>query len=307
MINLTNPATSAPYCIALDWGTSSLRAYLMNQSGEVVDCRVSAMGILAPQDFKTTVIEACAPWDLKYGFLPCVASGMIGSQQGWQDAGYIATPATFDVLAHNAIDIASLAQRPFWITPGIKHETATALDVMRGEEIQVFGSGLQEGLAVLPGTHSKWVTVQNNQITAFQTYVTGEVFALLKTHSILSKFMPSSALPVFDAASFTLGAKQTIANPCELLTRLFSSRTMGLFQKLVPEQQPDYLSGLLIGAEVGAAVGIHPAKTVTLLGEPVLVQRYQHALQLLDIAVLTPTSATPVAATGLYRVALCCR
>jgi 2-dehydro-3-deoxygalactonokinase len=300
--------TAAPaYCVALDWGTSSLRAYLLNREGQVLGQQISALGILAPQEFKDTVNALCAAWDLRYGTLPCVASGMIGSQQGWHDAGYLPTPTNFQKLAKNAVDIATMAGRPFWIVPGAKHESATALDVMRGEETQVFGAGIHDGMAVLPGTHSKWVTVKGGEITEFQTYMTGEVFALMKSHSILSKFMPvltpAAVQPAFDAASFSLGLKQTLTAPSELLARLFSSRTMGLFQKLSASQQPDYLSGILIGAEVGAALNTHQPTHITLLAEAGLVQRYREALRLSGVVVEVPLLGVPVAAVGLHRVA----
>jgi 2-dehydro-3-deoxygalactonokinase len=307
MTHSINTTVAPAYCVALDWGTSSLRAYLLNREGQVLDQQSSALGILAPQLFKDTVNALCAAWDSRYGTLPCVASGMIGSQQGWQDAGYLPTPAGFQKLAKNAVDIASMAGRPFWIVPGVKHESATALDVMRGEETQVFGAGIYDGMAVLPGTHSKWVTVKGGEITDFQTYMTGEVFALMKNHSILSKFMPvltpEAVQPAFDAASFSLGLKQTLTAPSELLARLFSSRTGGLFQKLSASQQPDYLSGILIGAEVGAALNTHQPTHIILLGDAGLVQRYQEALRPSGVVVEVPLLGVPVAARGLHRVA----
>lgn len=300
-------AAAPAYCVALDWGTSSLRAYLLNRDGQVLDQQVNALGILAPQVFKDTVNALCAAWDSRYGTLPCIASGMIGSQQGWQDAGYLPTPVSFQKLAINAVDIAAMAGRPFWIVPGVKHESATALDVMRGEEIQVFGAEIHDGMAVLPGTHSKWVTVKGGEITDFQTYMTGEVFALMRSHSILSKFMPvltpDAVQPAFDATSFSLGLKQTLTAPSALLTRLFSSRTMGLFQKLSASQQPDYLSGMLIGTEVGAALNIHQPTHITLLGEAGLLQRYREALRLSGVVVDVPVFSVPVAAIGLHQVA----
>jgi 2-dehydro-3-deoxygalactonokinase len=307
MTHSIDTSATPAYCVALDWGTSSLRAYLLNCEGQVLDHQASALGILAPQVFKDTVNALCAQWDSRYGTLPCIASGMIGSQQGWQDAGYLPTPASFQTLAKNAVDIASMAGRPFWIVPGVKQESATALDVMRGEETQVFGAGIHDGMAVLPGTHSKWVTVKGGEITDFQTYMTGEVFALMKTHSILSKFMPALTLdavqPAFDATSFSLGLKQTLTSPGELLARLFSSRTMGLFQKLSASQQPDYLSGMLIGAEVGAALKTYQPTHITLLGDAGLVQRYQEALRVCAVVVEVPLLGVPVAAIGLHRVA----
>jgi 2-dehydro-3-deoxygalactonokinase len=300
--------TFAPaYCIALDWGSSSLRAYLMNHQGQVLDNRSSAEGILATQNFKVVLQAICTDWDERYGKLSCIACGMIGSQQGWKDAGYLSTPTELESLALNAIDIAHLADRPFWIVPGIKHETATTTDVMRGEETQVFGAGIQNGLAILPGTHSKWVTIENGHIKDLQTYMTGEVFALLKTHSILSKFMPAidptAPQPTFDLASFVLGLEQTLTNPAELLARLFSSRTQGLFKRLSPAQQPDYLSGILIGTEVGAALQRYKPTSVTLIGEVALTQRYEEALRQLNVAAELPAGNPPVAAMGLHRIA----
>jgi 2-dehydro-3-deoxygalactonokinase len=307
MIHLVATTFAPAYCIALDWGSSTLRAYLMDSQGQVMDSRSSSDGILATQNFEAALNTICADWDVRHGKLICIACGMIGSQQGWKDAGYLATPTNFEALASGAFDISNLAKRPFWIVPGIKHESATTTDVMRGEETQVFGAGIQNGLAILPGTHSKWVTVASGQIVNLHTYMTGEVFAVLKTHSILSKFMPAvtptAPQPTFNLASFVMGLEQTLTNPAELLARLFSSRTQGLFKRLSPAQQPDYLSGMLIGTEVGAALQRYKPTSVTLIGEVALTQRYEEALRQLNVAAVIPAGNPPVAAMGLHRIA----
>jgi 2-dehydro-3-deoxygalactonokinase len=294
------------HCIAIDWGTSSLRAYILSTEGSVLAEHRSDLGILKSQDFRATLESICKPWDALYGELPCLASGMIGSKQGWVDAGYLATPCGFDSVARAAKDVSNLALRKLWIMPGLRHidSSTQTSDVMRGEEIQVFGAGLENGLAVLPGTHSKWVKVANSQIVDFKTFMTGEAYSLFRHQSILAKLMPLENSSAFNLEAFEKGVRRSLSAPSELLHHLFNVRTHGLFNELTPNAQADFLSGVLIGSEVagGRELFIEAKNCITLLGDVALLERYRIALECAGFGSKFVESSTPVAALGLFEV-----
>src|SRR4051812_45149478 len=184
---------SKPLLIGLDWGTTSCRAYLIGADG-VVARNMDGPGILRVEGgtfgpwFDTMVSE----WIATHGVLPIVLSGMIGSRQGWKEAPYARCPAGIAdiVKALAGIDHDGL---PISLVPGLSTENDAMPDVMRGEETQIFGalalSGKDEGLFLLPGTHSKWAEVSGGRITSFRTFMTGEVFGALKDHTILGRLM----------------------------------------------------------------------------------------------------------------------
>ena len=261
---------SAPALIAIDWGTSSFRAMLATADGIVLGTVANTSGILSVHDaqFAAVLQSAIQPWLSTQGDLPVVMSGMIGSRQGWCEAPYIACPAPLKDLAAAAIRLtpAMTGLPHVAIIPGVVSRDASGHpDVMRGEETQIFGAlarlGIDAGTFVLPGTHAKWVTVAGGAITGFSTYMTGEVFAALKDHSILGRLMrdggPPDATP--SATGFERGlaaAAKAKGGPGALLRHIFSARTLGLFDELAPDEIGDYLSGLLIGSEIcDAAAG----------------------------------------------------
>lgn len=295
------------WCVAIDWGTTSLRAYVLDSQGDVLAEHSSDLGILKSQDFSATLSAICLPWDATHGQLPCFASGMIGSKQGWVDAGYLATPCGFDAVASAACDVSELAGRRFWIMPGLRHiDTATKTsDVMRGEETQVFGAGISNGLVVLPGTHSKWVKVVDSQIESFKTFMTGEAYSLFRHQSILAKLMPEQSNNAsFDHDAFEQGVRRSMNAPNEILHHLFSVRTHGLFNELSPVAQADFLSGVLIGSEIAGGRELYTAaqSEITLIGDPALLTRYQIALEIAGMTGVPVSSKTPVSALGLLVV-----
>jgi 2-dehydro-3-deoxygalactonokinase len=294
---------SRPLVIGFDWGTSSLRAYLINSIGTVAEVRKSSQGVLTSQNFRETVSTLCKPWDKAYGPLDCIASGMIGSKQGWCDAGYVDAPANFQTIAKQLKDISHLAGRHFLLVPGIKQ--GNPLDAMRGEETQVFGAmgvdQLSNGVAVLPGTHSKWVQMENGAVLKFNTYMTGETFALFRQHSILAKLMPPQAEAGLFVEALCEGVRLAKAAPANLLSNLFSARTRGLFNELPSQALPDYLSGILIGHEIASAI-TEFSGGLTLIGENALVARYSEALKIFNVAHQIIDNNNPVAATGLFQL-----
>ena len=244
--------------IGIDWGTTSLRAYLLAPDGRVLDRRESADGILAAAGrFADVLAEILASWP-DGAASPVLMSGMIGSRQGWVEAPYVGCPADAGAVAAALYRIDAGGRREVHIVPGLSTFDGDGIpDVIRGEETQVLGAltmlGRRSGQIVLPGTHSKWVRVEDGCITGFSTYMTGEVFAALKGHTILGRTMEGDAI---DPAGFARGvelAREDAGPPGRLLHRIFSARTLGLFDRLDPRETAGYLSGLLVGAEIVAA------------------------------------------------------
>lgn len=282
--------------VAVDWGTTSLRMYAVGSDGAVVQQQESADGILTvPEDqFETVLHSTVQALSCDTAGLPIVLSGMVGSRQGWIEAPYVRCPVSLSDLASNLVQVSNSLDRSIHLIPGIETRSATgAPDVIRGEETQIFGAlaklGINEGVFVLPGTHSKWVSVANEQITEFQTYMTGEVFAALKGHTILGRMMSEPESDV----SFERGVAASLAQgaPGHLLNQVFSTRTLGLFGELPDDQAAAYLSGLLIGSEFhagteGSSGALHIMAGSTLSA---LYVRAAEALGL-EIVVIDPAS-----------------
>jgi 2-dehydro-3-deoxygalactonokinase len=263
--------------IAIDWGTSSLRAARIAADGKVLEERSSARGILTVPagGFPAVLEETCGDWLAREGAL-CLVSGMAGSKQGWREAPYCACPAGFDEVARSLtwIEAGRIA-----LVPGLSCEHAGVPDVMRGEEVQVFGAmdllGVRNGLFVLPGTHSKWVDVQEGRVRSFATFMSGEFYALLRQHSILARTLPAED-GALDEAAFLRGVRHA-RDAGSLLHAAFSTRTLALFERLPPAVQPSYLSGLVIGEELRARHGA--GQSVVLIGSDALTTRYALALR----------------------------
>jgi 2-dehydro-3-deoxygalactonokinase len=295
--------------LAVDWGSSSLRGAWLDHRGQVVEQRTFARGILtvAPGEF-ASVFESCfGDWMQRPGAL-CLMSGMIGSQQGWLQAAYCACPAGFDDIASR---LAWVERGRVAIVPGLSCEHSglpdvkrleRIPDVMRGEETQVFGAlallGLKDGLLVLPGTHSKWVRVREGAIESFATCMTGEFYALLRQHSILSRSLPA-AEGDFDTSAFSQGIQLALASS-SLLNTAFSTRTLALFERLPGSALPSYLSGLVIGEELRAQA-LPAGSSVVLIGSEALTRRYQSALG--QLGVTARCVGSEAAWAGLWAIA----
>jgi len=298
--------TSTRPLIAVDWGTSSLRGARLGASGQVLDSREFPRGILTvpPGQFEAVWQELFGDWMQAEGAL-CLISGMAGSRQGWQEAPYCPCPAGFTELSQHLL---WLQPDRIALVPGLSCMNADTLstpDVMRGEEVQIFGAlqraGRDSATLVLPGTHSKWVQVQGGRVTQFQTFMTGEVFALMSQHSILGKTLDLNG--AFDEATFLQGIDQS-QQASSVLHRLFAVRTLGLFDRLSAAQLPSYLSGLLIGEELRQQAASTHAEPVMVIGSKALTLRYTLALQHLGI----PSQSHGAEATwaGLFALASAC-
>ena len=265
--------------IGVDWGTTSFRAYRI-QGGAVAARHAGPHGILSvpPGGFADVLRAAIQPW-LDEGERHVLMAGMVGSRQGWQEAPYLPCPAGATELAAALVPVpfhdAQVLLVPGLVVPGDPPE------VMRGEEVQVVGALAGSGgdaVACLPGSHSKWVRANGGRITGFTTHMTGEAFAAVRDHTILSRLLQSGAPP--DPAAFARGVTRS-GDPGGLLHHLFGVRTLGLFGKLPAAAAESYLSGLLIGHEVRAAAAAGMTnRPVHLIGEPALCALYAQAVAL---------------------------
>lgn len=268
--------------IAVDWGTSSLRAARIAADGAVLEERSSARGILtvAAGGFPDVLHETCGDWLADPTSL-CLVSGMAGSRQGWREAPYCPCPAGFDEVARALLWI---EPRRIALVPGLSCEAQGVPDVMRGEEVQVFGAmdllAVRDGEFVLPGTHSKWVRVQGGRVLGFATFMSGEVYGLLRRHSILARMMPAEDGSL-DKDAFTRGVRHA-QDGAGLLHAAFSARTLALFERMPSAALPSYLSGLVIGEELRARADANG--TLVLVGSATLTHRYELALRALGRA-----------------------
>ncbi|MFH6784557.1 MULTISPECIES: 2-dehydro-3-deoxygalactonokinase [Methylobacterium] len=274
--------------IAVDWGTSSARAYRLTPDGRLLERREGAGGILRVPEggFPAALTAMVGDW-LADGESRVLLSGMVGSRQGWQEAPYLACPAGLADLAGAVVPV-PFEGATVRLVPGLSAEDAGGVpEVMRGEEVQVFGAiglgaigfgalapGEADGLLCLPGSHAKWVRVEGGRITGFSTHMTGEAFAALKDHTILGRMMTGTAEP---GPAFEAGVARS-GEAGGLLHHLFGTRALGLFGRLAPEDSASYLSGLLIGHEVAAAMA-RPA-LVRLVGSGPLMALYGRAISL---------------------------
>ncbi|HMG52833.1 MAG TPA: 2-dehydro-3-deoxygalactonokinase [Kofleriaceae bacterium] len=284
----------AAHLIALDWGTTSLRAYRFDDDGEIAESRELPLGILriasdggAAAGFARAFDQACGDWRSARPASAVIACGMIGSAQGWREAAYLELPASIDALGRALTEVATGGGGVLHIIPGLIARGPLP-DVLRGEETQVAGAidaGDPPARAgadtwfCLPGTHAKWVRVRDRQIVELHTFMTGELFAALCAHTILGRTMRPPPAP--DDAAFDRGV--AVARSPEaragVLSTMFSARTLGLVGALSAEAQPDYLSGLLIGHEIAAvALLAEPLGAIVLAGSDELCRRYRRAL-----------------------------
>ena len=287
--------------IAIDWGTSSFRAYRLAADGRIAERRESPLGILTvhAHDFAAALESQVGDW-IEAGESPIVMSGMIGSRQGWVEVPYATCPAGFDAIARGMKVVHWANDRSAFIAPGLTcFDSSGVPDVMRGEEVQILGA-LDEmpagsALICLPGTHSKWARVIDARIVGFTTHMTGEIYALLREQSILSRLMSGDA----PAPHFFAQGVRRASEIGGLLHHLFGARSLGLFEQIPAEGLASYLSGILIGHELAnAAPG---ATTVDLLGSAQLAALYASALRTAGIAARLLDSHS--VAHGLFRLA----
>lgn len=276
---------NTPKLIGLDWGTSSLRAYLMAVGGTVIESRSEPWGIqhIVDGDYASALANITAGWPQG---IPMIASGMIGSRGGWREVPYVSCSADLSNLAEGLLRI-DLPNGAIHLVPGVLQQGPLP-DVMRGEETQILGALADHpelakfSLAVLPGTHSKWVKIRNGLIENFTTHMTGELFSSIRDHTILGRpardVVQQSSEEIFIRGLHTA----RLAGAEGISARLFSARSLFLTGQLPAEHTLEYLSGLLIGEEIRSALAAcDPASLppIILIGNSALTERYQLSLE----------------------------
>lgn len=291
--------------IGLDWGTSSLRAYQLAATGTVREARHRDWGLryLPEGGFDAALSGITAGWPA----LPLLACGMVGSRRGWCEAAYVEVPADTVQLAGALVSVRTADDRRMHIVPGMHNRRGP--DVMRGEETQLAGAlALHPELAarstwILPGTHSKWVSVREHAVTDFASVMTGELFTVLREHTILGD--PDDGEPANDPEAFALGvARARDSGASGAMGQLFSVRSLTLDGELARASVGEYLSGLLIGEEFRgmlASERFDRSRPIQLIGAEVLCQRYLHAARQFGLSVAEPI--TDAAAHGLWHIA----
>ncbi len=298
----------SPALIALDWGSSSFRAYLMSRGVMILDAIETADGVatVARGAFPDALRRLVGGWLDEHPSLPIIASGMVGSRHGWREAPYVKCPADPRDIAAGLVGV-DAGGRLVHIAPGLSYEDeAGQPDVMRGEEVEILGIAHSGGrLVVLPGSHSKWAIVEDGRVIAFRTFVTGELFSAIRDHTLAGAFARMGGpKPLGDA--FALGVRRGAAaargEDCTgVIGVLFGARSLPLMGKLAEDDAGNYLSGLLIGAEIVEARRLFPGEAPQVAGANGLVQRYLFAFGALgEKARAAPPRA---AARGLHTLA----
>lgn len=261
--------------IAVDWGTTNRRAYLIDASGKRTNEFEDHKGVLSVPagGFADAVAEIRA----RLGDKPLLLAGMIGSNRGWKEAPYVPCPAGIDKLAAKLVWVGEREA----IVPGVSYIGDGRADVMRGEEVQLLGAvaaGLVDpmGLVCHPGTHNKWATLRHGHIDRFHTVMTGELFNLLKDHSILSDLLQGE-VQANDA--FKQAARHAIDHDA-LPADLFSVRARVLLGQAKKEDAASFASGLLIGSDVRIGLSIPTGAQIAVIGRPELTHLYATAIAL---------------------------
>ena len=252
--------------IAGDWGTTHLRLYLCDRDGAVLESKTGE-GIASARGHIESVFSGLVEsWDRGHGKLPAILCGMAGSTIGWREVPYVACPAQLDWIAAQSLRF-EFEGRVIAIAPGLScHNRLRAPDMMRGEETQILGAlrghpGLATGRHVLclPGTHTKWVLLKDGTVEQFQTALAGELFDILRSHSILVN--AGSVTDINPSGAFTRALEQVRLFPnADLLHLLFEVRSRQLRGELKPQDAAAYLSGLVIGQDVSGAMRLFGAE-----------------------------------------------
>lgn len=260
--------------IAVDWGTTNRRGYRLAADGAVADEFEDDKGILSVPSggFPAAVAELRD----RLGDLPLLLAGMIGSNRGWVEAPYVPCPAGLEDLAAR---LQWVEPERVAIVPGVCYSGKGAADVMRGEEVQILGAWAagrlpQDAIVCHPGTHNKWVRIEQGRITAFRTVMTGELYNLLREHSILADLLTA---PVEPDDAFAAGVRHGLDHD-DLTAELFSVRARVLLRKAEAEDAAAYTSGLLIGTDLRFGLRFAGASEIVVMARPELTRLYAAAL-----------------------------
>lgn len=296
--------------IGVDWGTSNVRAWGIAYDGAVLFARSSehGMGRLKPDNY-FAVLSGMLP-ELRTADRPpeVLICGMAGAKQGWIEAPYMETPASLASLRGSAVRVPLPdSALSVWILPGIC-QRGDRNDVMRGEETQLLGVSVlsqeSSGLVCMPGTHTKWARLSAGQLVSFETSMTGEIFEILRTHSILRHSFAAKGNEELSDDGFEKGGARGLRHPEKLLDELFQVRAGALLSEWPPEWSLGYLSGLLIGSEIGARRSDLEGSEVLLVGSRTLCARYARLITQAGIASrLIPSDTAVLAGLRAARTA----
>ena len=283
--------------IGVDWGSSNLRVMRLGHEGAILESRSDQRGAarLTPDEFPIALSEVAGNW-LREG-IPVVVCGMAGARGKWLETGYCDCPAGLADLAPVSV---GHSEAVISIVPGVSLSPGGSLiDVMRGEETQVMG--LPEigaaDLVVTPGTHSKWINLENGLIKDFRTFMTGDLFAAIKAETILGQDMGD---PGVDSGAFEDGVARSLSDRA-LTAALFSVRVERLANRMEAASSADYLLGMLIGAEI-AGQATPMDRQITVIGGPSLNPRYAAALVLAGYENVKTVDGSTASARGLWRI-----
>ena len=284
--------------IAVDWGTSTLRCWAVDAAGAIVAEATSPDGMagLAPDEFESRLVSLIDTWLPSARVTPVLACGMVGARQGWIEAAYRAVPCTPAVSTALTLAPTQDPRIAVRIVPGLCQIEPP--DVMRGEETQIAGFLDHDqftGTICLPGTHTKWVSIQNTDVTAFTTMMTGEVFALLSQQSVLRHSIAEG----WDEEAFVDAVRLAHANPQTFAGTLFSVRAQSLLNDLPGDRARAMLSGTLIGTEIAAIPEI--TGPVAVLGDTGPSGPYRSALAALGHDVIM-ADARDATLRGLQKI-----
>jgi 2-dehydro-3-deoxygalactonokinase len=277
--------------VAVDWGTSSFRLWLIDRTGEILGERRSNEGMMAAgKPGFATVLQAHLEAVGAASGLPIIVCGMAGARQGWVEAGYVETPAPLASILKHAVPVPGQG-RDIRILPGIAQRDPKAPDVMRGEETQLLGAiGMDaagEAIVCMPGTHSKWVGVNGGTVERFATFMTGELFDAVSRHTILSHAV-ADADAAQDIDAFRSAVMAAFETPALAANLLFQVRSGQLLYGGKPSAAREKISGTLIGLELAAGLGRETPKSgITLIASGRLQTIYQLAFEAMSVPVRT--------------------
>ncbi len=290
--------------IVADWGTTRFRGYLI-ENETILDQVSSNEGVSALQkgQHRDVFLRQCGHWLKAEPEAPVLLVGMVGSREGWVEAPYATCPAGPAEIAQALAPVDLESGRKGYIIPGLFCEPSPgAADVMRGEETLVLGAGIENGLICSAGTHPKWIEMKNGRIERFATYMTGEMYGLLREHSMIGR----PATEPEDPKGFDLGMDAAERNSGEkrvgLLHLLFSARASVVSGRMNSNLLAPYLSGLLTGDEInGALAQFGRPASVAILAAPERAELYVHALKRHGIKAETKDTLQALIA-GLARI-----
>ncbi|MFH2246003.1 2-dehydro-3-deoxygalactonokinase [Enterobacter sichuanensis] len=259
--------------IAIDWGSTNLRAWLY-QGEQCLESRQSEAGVTRLNGKSPEAVLAEVTQNWRDGATPVVMAGMVGSNVGWKVAPYLPVPAHFSAIGEQLTSVGD----NIWIIPGLSVSRDDNHNVMRGEETQLLGARTlsPSSVYVMPGTHCKWVQADTEQIHDFRTVMTGELHHLLLNHSLVGAGLPEQET---SPEAFTAGLERGFASP-DVLPSLFEIRASHVLGTLPREQVSEFLSGLLIGAEVASMRDfVAQGQAITIVAGSSLALRYEQALR----------------------------